>query len=372
MNKKGFTLIELLAVLVIIGLIGLITVTSITSLLKHYKNNIYNKQIDNIEAAARVWGADNMLILPNDTTSTNTCNYSNINNCPTNYKILVIDLHTLQTGGYISNDLKNPKTKEPFENVTINITKNGNGFEYNVVTEEENNNSSSSTPSTPEPNGPTKVAAGANDTHKGIVYMDPTNLSATCTSSTAVSTTGTNTGCMKFYIYDDSGDTYKMILDHNTTAKVAYETSGTYKEYAQASIKTTVDDLVTTNGWQVTPRLITANEIATITNTITELENFDKWFYFNGTGTNKQTKVSSSQGDNEYAWLFNYTNGCESYGCNTTDSSTYGYWTSSPVSGSSKYAWNVYYSGELRSANVESNDAFGVRPVITIQKSALQ
>ena len=28
----------------------------------------------------------------------------------------------------------------------------------------------------------------------------------------------TKTGCMKFYIYDDTGDTYKMILNHNTRA----------------------------------------------------------------------------------------------------------------------------------------------------------
>lgn len=144
MNKKGFTLIELLAVLVIIGLVGLITVTSITSLLKNYKNNIYNKQIDNIEEAARIWGADHLLILPNDSNSSATCMYSDINSCPTNYKTLIIDLHTLQSSGNISSDLKNPKTKEPFENVTIEIVKNGNTIEYNVITEDNNNENNQS------------------------------------------------------------------------------------------------------------------------------------------------------------------------------------------------------------------------------------
>ena len=141
MNKKGFTLIELLAVLIIISLVALITVTSITSLLKKYKNGLYEKQIDNIESAARVWGADNLLILPNDSNSTNVCDYKNINNCDKNYKTIIIDLSILQTGGYIDSDLKNPKTKEPFDNVTIKIIKNGNNIEYNVVTEENNNQS---------------------------------------------------------------------------------------------------------------------------------------------------------------------------------------------------------------------------------------
>lgn len=138
MNKKGFTLIELLAVLVIIGLVGLITVTSITSLLKNYKNNIYDKQIDNIEEAARIWGADNLLVLPNDSSSTNICNYAEIENCDKDYRKLTITLAMLQQNGYISKDLKNPKTKERFENVTIDIERNGNNLKYTVnVSEEE-------------------------------------------------------------------------------------------------------------------------------------------------------------------------------------------------------------------------------------------
>jgi prepilin-type N-terminal cleavage/methylation domain-containing protein len=140
MNKKGFTLIELLAVLIIIGIIGLITVGSITSLLKTHRNNIYNKQLDNIKSATMIWGADHMLILPNDTNSTNICNYNDINNCEKNYKILVLDLQTLQINGYIDSNLKNPKTKQAFENIEIQIIKNGNNLEY-VVGEVNSSNS---------------------------------------------------------------------------------------------------------------------------------------------------------------------------------------------------------------------------------------
>ena len=63
-------------------------------------------------------------------------------------------------------------------------------------------------------------------TYLGIAYLDPTNLENKCTSANSVSATGTKTGCMKWYIYKDLGDSYKMILDHNTTAQVAWNTTG--------------------------------------------------------------------------------------------------------------------------------------------------
>ena len=73
--------------------------------------------------------------------------------------------------------------------------------------------------------GATYVAPTSTDTHKGIVYFDPTNLSKKCTAENSVSTTETKEGCMKWYIYNDDDDTYKLILDHNTTARVAYNSN---------------------------------------------------------------------------------------------------------------------------------------------------
>lgn len=134
MKKNGFTLIELLAVIVILGLVALVTVSVISGAMKSYKNKLYENQIDNIESAARVWGSDNMLLLPNDGTSeSGICEYENINNCPANYNKLLINLTDLQTGGYIDKDLKNVKTKKAFENVEIVITKNGKKIEYEVI-----------------------------------------------------------------------------------------------------------------------------------------------------------------------------------------------------------------------------------------------
>ena len=212
-------------------------------------------------------------------------------------------------------------------------------------------------------------------THKGIVYMDPSNLQRVCNASNSVSTTGTKTGCMKFYIYDDSGDNYKMILDHNTTTSTSYDTSGTYKEYSQASIRTVVNS--DTSSWTGfsggSIGIITANEIATITNTSTFNGGFGTWFYFDGTGTYKQTEPANFTTTSRYAWLFDYTEGCTSYGCKIADSSTMGYWTSSPISDYSDRAWLVDSSDALGTryvdCDIRNNYHFGVRPVITIPKS---
>lgn len=136
MNKKGFTLVELMAVLVIIGVVAVLSVVSVTTVLKSYKNTLYQKQKKSIESAARLWASDNLLILPKG--NSGSCTYSgttcNENGVELNgeYKTLVIDLQTLQTGGYISADLKSVRTKEPFNNVKISITKDGNKLTYEI------------------------------------------------------------------------------------------------------------------------------------------------------------------------------------------------------------------------------------------------
>ena len=46
--------------------------------------------------------------------------------------------------------------------------------------------------------------------------------------------------------------------------------------------------------------------------------------------------------------------------------STYGYWTSSPSSSISNYAWIVYYNGGLDIYYVDNGSRHSVRPVIEI------
>jgi hypothetical protein len=223
--------------------------------------------------------------------------------------------------------------------------------------------------------GPTKVEAKDGATYKGIVYLDPTDLTKTCKASNSVSTTETKTGCMKWYIYAEDSSSYTMILDHNTTALVAWNSTGSNSSMNE--IATVLTALKNTSGWKVTARLITADEIATITGNTTfkgSTSTSSDWFFFEQNSTNK----------NKYAWLYDYTNGCSSYKCNiednnkyvydgTNSNNTWGYWTSTPVAGSTEYAWGVFVSGNLdATTRVSVPSAYGVRPVVTVSKDIFE
>ena len=166
-----------------------------------------------------------------------------------------------------------------------------------------------------------------------------------------------------------------MILDHNTTAGLAWNTDGTYGtnvSYEESNIKPEVDKLVSVSKWVDTPRLISAEEIAQITGYSNWNQN---WYYLD---SNSTTQTAKSQGASKYAWLFDYTNGCTSYGCNTADGTKYtndyvwGYWTSTTkgTAGSGILVWGVYRPGSLESDGAYST-SYGVRPVISISKSKL-
>ena len=182
--------------------------------------------------------------------------------------------------------------------------------------------------------------------------------------------TGIKTGCMKWYTFNDEGEKtskVNMILDHNTTATVAWNSTGSNSEMKE--VATALSNDITNWDSSLNARLIEANEIAKITGNTT----FDaskagqSWFYLD---SNKQTKTATTQGASKYAWLFDYTRECTSSGCNIADSRTYGYWTNTTYNGSSSRAWYVYSYGSL-SNNVVSDTNRGVRPVITVLKSKI-
>ncbi len=124
--KRGFTLAELLGVVIIIGLISLIAVPAITDSLNHYKKNLCETQVSYMIAAAKNWGTDHLLQLPDEGESSK------------------IKLSELIKEGYMEGDqdaktaedrLKviNPNTKEYFEpDPVITITKEGKRFIYTI------------------------------------------------------------------------------------------------------------------------------------------------------------------------------------------------------------------------------------------------
>ena len=227
-------------------------------------------------------------------------------------------------------------------------------------------------------------------TYLGIVYLDPTNLDTKCTAANSVSTTGTKTGCMKWYIYKDLGDSYKMILDHNTTARQAWNTAKNVTQYGtnvafgpNETGDSTKDNLayielmklVSEYNWVLTPDLIEAGEVADMVGYSGFNPVNNAWFYLD---SKNQTRTNTSEGTSNYAWLFDNLGwsdwGCTDYGCNvnnaTGDNISVAYWTKTTYgeveTGSN--VWSVNRRGHLHSSY--ANDmSFGVRPVITISKN---
>jgi hypothetical protein len=179
---------------------------------------------------------------------------------------------------------------------------------------------------------------------------------------------------MKWYIYAEDDSTYTMILDHNTTALVAWNSSGKTADGMNEVATALAED---TSSWDssLNVRLITADEIVTITgNTNFESETSYWGFYLDGASGDDstwRTPIANSTNKSNYAWLYDYTNGCTSYGCSVANSSTYGYWTSTPVVGDTDYVWIVINNGSLSEAIVNVANGFGLRPVITISKSII-
>jgi type IV pilus assembly protein PilA len=116
MKQKGFTLTELLAVIVILGVTAMIAIPAVTKSLKSYKKNLCDEQVANIKEAARVWGSDHLLELPEEG------------------ETKTITLGDLQDNGYIDKDIKDPRNSnnEISRDITITITKKKKKYTYTV------------------------------------------------------------------------------------------------------------------------------------------------------------------------------------------------------------------------------------------------
>ncbi len=172
------------------------------------------------------------------------------------------------------------------------------------------------------------LAVYANGT---AVYFNPVS-GAKCTAGEAVSTTGTKTGCMKWYAFNDGGNsssTINLILDHNTTALVVWNSTGSNVSgptnvltqlqtdtSSWAGVPTRTDFYNVNNGTSnyainyntYKSRLITASEIGAITGNTgfnETISTYLNWFYLD---SNNQTQTATTIGTSNYAWLFDYTN----------------------------------------------------------------
>lgn len=362
MNKKGFSLVELLLVMVFIVMITLVMSPKISNMFKKVEDNKYKNFLNDIYLSTEVYIQKNIE------------KYQNIEQL--NNKVYVYYTELIASK-YLRSNLYDPKEKNPDpsknfvknQDYTVEVyLNNDNEYVYRIIKSHYYENGH-------------------------VVYFDPTK-GEKCTSNEANNNASLNSGCLKWYTFLDSesnnGENAKvnMILDHNTTAKVAWNSSGTNVSGPNQVLNALSTD---TSAWTgvITPsnytlnngvanytinyasfkaRLITAGEIGNIIGIPTFNEATESALrYFetlNQTAPNPVTK--------KYAWLFDYTNNCVIYGCNNSDASTYGYWTSTAKPEVTVSSWIVQNSAKLDRYLVADTNYFGVRPVITVLKSTIK
>ena len=322
-KNKGFTLVELLAVIVILALIALIATPIILNVINDAK-----KQAAKDSAYGYMDAVEKYIVsseLEDKSIQDRTYSVEELNSMGVSVKGSTPDNGNIE--------IKNSSVKSYDIGIDGYVVRNGKVE---------------------------KVSTTKSFKNGTAVYYNP-ETETKCKSSEAVSTPGTNSGCMKWYVFNDKEGnvTVNVILDHNTTAGVAYNSTGSNSEMKEVK-KALEND---TGTWKNTARLITANEVAKITKHPTfdaSKENQD-WFCLDTNKSDNTSYCSKAQGTSEYAWLFDYTYECTNYGCNTSDLSTWGYWTSTS-------SWHVSRFGHLSNTNANYADS-GVRPVITISKA---
>ena len=191
MNKKnGFTLIELICTILLLSIIVSLVIITTVNIIQNSKERENAASMKLIEVAAKDYITQN----ENDFHIKNGVIYC-------------IDIQKLIDENLLVSKIK--YNGKEINDKTVKVRYDSNTYFYSL---DEKGSCV----------GPTKVLANQNDTYKAIVYLDPTNLTNYCDSKNVTSTTGTKSGCMKWYVYEEDSKNYTMILDHNTTATYAW------------------------------------------------------------------------------------------------------------------------------------------------------
>ncbi len=160
LNQKGLTLIELMAVIAILAVLAVLVTPNIIGAIKKARGGMADTQVNTIISAARNWTADQLdtehclICIPDGTgiTNSNDCDvrggegcidlavcYSN-GSCPSSMdtsKTKRVTIGELKNG-YLEENLKNPKTDEPYKDssyVEIALDTETRQYKYTFVGE---------------------------------------------------------------------------------------------------------------------------------------------------------------------------------------------------------------------------------------------
>ena len=329
-KNKGFTLVELLAVIVILALIALIATPIILNVINDAK-----KQAAKDSAYGYMDAVEKYIVsseLEDKSIKDGTYSVEDLNSMGVSVKGSTPDNGTIK--------IENSSVKSYDIGIDGYVVSNGKVD---------------------------KVSTTKSFKNGTAVYYNPVS-GEKCKSSEAVSTTGTKSGCMKWYVFNDKegNATVNVILDHNTKANETWNSTGNNSEMKEVKIALEND----TKDWKNTARLITANEVAKITgNPDWDASKENQTLFCLDTNQSDGTNhCAKTKGTSKYTWLFDYTSVCTDYGCNISDSSNWGYWTSIPYKDNTINVWVVNSYGSL-TLDYVTRTVVGIRPVITISKS---
>lgn len=367
-KKKGFTLIELLAVIVVLAVIIIIAVMAIIPRMNSAKKNAFAS-----EAMLYIKGAQEAHVQStmegSSGTSCFTVAYLNkfkIDKKADDYSGFV----TIDSFGAGTAYIKNSKYMIDGKSGALSKNDVSDAGDFSIEL--------------PEDCQDVPVTVYEDGT---AIYLNPVTAEK-CTEEEATANTNLKTGCMRWFTFNDSQKaTVSMILDHDTTTVVYWASKADYKSAGGleenypnidlgpvTALKQVASD---TNSWDESiknsVRFISASEIAQITGYADT--NGEEWenatantFYFDTNTSTRDTSINAA-GKSAYAWLFENTSGCQSYGCNV-EKYTYGYWTSDGNADDVSTAWCVDDNGKIitKSITYSYYTGYGVRPVITVPK----
>ena len=305
--KRGFTLVELLAVIIALGIIVGIAVPGITKIMEKSRIKAFEASVKGYIKAADMDNSDRgglknyYSIADGIVTEEKTNENIDVQTGTSENGSIEID-----NKGKVNGSIYNNRYCAKIIDSRINIDEECSYTSYN---------------------------------DGDVIYFNP-ETSSFYTEGEAVSTSGTKTGCMKWYAYNDNKNEYrlKLILDHNTTPSCQWNDTGKIVDGSTILNSKLKND---TQTWdkELNPRIISAYEIKKLVSN----QSFDGTRYTN-------IPITS-----EYNFLL-YNGG--------------NYWTTSVVTNFDYCAWgvgttDVYYRAVADSSN------FGVRPVISINKDNL-